>query len=90
MKNNKTFNIKMKSKKQMEVDIPRNLLGWYHDVIPNRELTVRKATKSDINRCNLRIGSSLDPKDYFCENHQNGSLINKKAVLYVKVKPENV
>lgn len=74
------YRAKLKTRKQMEQDIPRNELGWWHDVCPGQTLELRDATAADLARCNLREGTSRDPADYLCENFERGSLVSRKAV----------
>ncbi|HBO82073.1 hypothetical protein [Cupriavidus sp. UBA2534] len=72
--------VKLKTRKEMERTIPREKLGWWHDVCPGQRLTLRDATEADIARCMMRKGSSLDPADYLCELGEDGSLVNKLAI----------
>ena len=79
------MNIKLKTRKQMEKEIPLGELGWWYDVCPGKIIkNVREATKEDLNRC---CGTKdKNPEDYFCEDIEGGSLINKKAVKEI-IKP---
>jgi hypothetical protein len=74
------YHAKLKTRAQMQRDMPRNDLGWWHDVCPGQTLELRDATVSDLDRCNLRDGTSRDPADYLCENIERGSLVNRKAI----------
>lgn len=74
------YEAKLKTRQQMQRDIPRADLGWWHDVCPGQTLEVRDATAEDLARCSLREGRSRDPADYLCENIERGSLIHRKAV----------
>jgi hypothetical protein len=62
-------------------------LGWWHDVSAGETLLMRDATASDLARCKLRAGSSLDPNDYLCENFESGSLVLKLAIARLKEIP---
>jgi hypothetical protein len=75
-----TYLAKLKTRMEMERDIPRNELGWWHDVCPGQTLTLREATADDLARCYLREGSSRDPADYLCETFDGGCLVSRKAV----------
>jgi hypothetical protein len=87
------MDIKLKTRKEMERDIPRNELGWWYDVCPNRVIrNVRQATIDDMSGIvfntdyldNLKTINKLpDPNGYFIEDMEGGSLINKKAVKYI-------
>lgn len=72
--------VKLKTRKEMERTIPREKLGWWHDVCPGQRLTLRDATEADIARCTTRKGSSTNPADYLCELPDDGSLVNKLAI----------
>jgi hypothetical protein len=74
------YRAKLKSRAQMERDIPRNELGWWHDVCPGETLKLRDATAADLARCFLREGTSRDPADYLCETFEGGCLVSRKAV----------
>ena len=82
------YTAKLKTRKQMERDIPRNELGWWHDVCPGQTLELRDATEADLARCHLREGTSKDPADYLCETFENGSLVSRKAVAVLVPLPE--
>jgi hypothetical protein len=71
---------KLKTRKEMERDIPRHDLGWWHDVCPGQTLELRDATAADLARCSLRDRASKDPADYLCETFETGSLVHRKAV----------
>ena len=63
----------------MKKDIPDNDLGWWYDVCPGKTIkNVRPATRIDLLRC---FGTKdKDAKNYVCENKEDGSLINLKAI----------
>lgn len=81
------YRARLKSRKEMDRDIPRDQLGWWHDVCPGDELLLRTATAEDLARCHLRPGSSRDPGDYLCENFDTGSLVLKAAIAHIKEEP---
>lgn len=74
------YTAKLKTRREMERDIPRNELGWWHDVCPGQTLELRDATEEDLARCHLREGVSRDPAHYLCENFERGSLVSRKAI----------
>lgn len=74
------YRAKLKTRKQMERDIDRADLGWWHDVCPGQTLELRDARPEDLARCSLREGRSRDPADYLCETFERGSLVHRKAV----------
>jgi hypothetical protein len=78
----KVYSILLKTREQMEKEIPRDLWGWWIDVCPGKILTVRNATKKDIARCSLRHKAPRSPKYYYCELSKNGALISKIAVQH--------
>lgn len=83
------MDIKLKTRKQMEKDIPVADLGWWYDVCPGLVIkNVRQAAQEDLDRC---FGaSSKEPKDYLVENFEGGSLINKKAVAAYTLSKEEI
>ena len=76
----KVYSARLKTRKQMDETIPREDMGWWHDVCPGETLTLRDATDADIARCSLKEHSSRDPADYFCELSSHGALVSKAAV----------
>ncbi|MBN3839318.1 hypothetical protein [Burkholderia sp. Ac-20349] len=70
----------LKTRAEMERDIPRELLGWWHDVCPGATLTLRDATADDVARCTLVESASRNPADYLCENFDRGCLVNRAAI----------
>lgn len=76
-----TYTAKIKTRKQMERDIPRERLGWWYDVSHGQTLkNLRAATEEDLARCFLREGSSNNPADYLCEDFKGGCLVSHEAV----------
>lgn len=75
--------VKLKSRREMERTIPREKLGWWHDVCPGERLVLRDARDSDLARCILREGSSRNPSDYLCELPESGSLVFKAAIAHM-------
>lgn len=76
----KIYRAKLKTRREMERDIPRNELGWWHDVCPGQTLKLRDATEADLARCFLREGTSRNPADYLCETFEGGCLVSRRAV----------
>ncbi|MFQ1084919.1 hypothetical protein [Bordetella trematum] len=74
--------VKLKSRKEMEATIPRDHLGWWHDVCPGQHMTLRDATADDLARCTLNGNRSKNPADYLCELPATGSLISKAAIKH--------
>lgn len=83
------YKARLKTRRQMERDIPRAQLGWWHDVCPGQHLILRTATAEDLARCHLREGSSLDPADYLCETFEGGSLVLKAAIAQLTELPQS-
>lgn len=82
------YSAKLKTRAEMQRDIPRNELGWWHDVCPGQTLELRDATAEDLARCSLREGTSRNPADYLCENIERGSLVSRKAIAVLTPWPE--
>lgn len=77
----KTYTAKLKSRAQMERDIPPQRMGWWRDVCPGATMpNLRDATKDDIDRCVMGEGSSRNPDDYLCENAAGGALVSREAI----------
>lgn len=74
------YRAKLKTRKQMERDIPRQSWGWWIDVCPGQTLVLRDATEADLARCIVNEGQSGDPKDYLCETFERGALVAHVAV----------
>ncbi|WP_432263386.1 hypothetical protein [Cupriavidus sp. TMH.W2] len=81
------FKAKLKTRKEMERDIPPIALGWWHDVCPGETLHLRDATSADLARCMLRDGTSREPADYLCELPEDGSLVSKLAIKHLEEVP---
>lgn len=77
------FNCRMKTREQMEKEIPANQLSWWHDCLAGSIVTLREATEADVKDRWMRKGQSRNPKDYLVELHQNGGLVLKKAILHI-------
>lgn len=75
-----TYIAKLKQRRRINREIPRELQGWWADVCPGKTLQLRDATDEDIARCYLRNGSSRDPDDYLCELPDDGWLVARFAV----------
>ena len=76
----KLYRVKLKSRKRIMAEIPREQQGWWADVCPGKTLTLRDATKSDLARCCINEGQSRDPADYLCEPFDGGSLVRRIAI----------
>lgn len=74
------YRAKLKTRVQIQRDIPRERQGWWADVCPGKTLTLRDATAADLARCFLNEGSSRDPADYLCETFEDGCLVSRIAV----------
>lgn len=83
------YRCKIKSRKQIDREIPRELQGWWADVAAGQKLLLRQAVQSDLDRCNLGGKRSRNPTDYMCETHTYGSLVSKTALEYMSPE-ENV
>ncbi|VFR80939.1 hypothetical protein RAN3_2491 [plant metagenome] len=76
--------VKLKTRKEMEATIPRERLGWWHDVCPGQQMMLRDATEADLARCMLRNKDSAKPEDYLCELPADGSLVSKAALKHCR------
>lgn len=74
------YRAQLKTRREMERDIPVDDLGWWHDVCPGQCLILRDAIQEDLDRCYLREGSSLGFKDYLSETFKGGALVLRLAV----------
>ncbi len=72
--------VKLKTRKQMERTIPRERLGWWHDVCPGERMVLRDATAADLVRCIRKEGDTRGPESFLCELPANGSLISLDAI----------
>lgn len=80
-----TYTAKLKTRRQMDREIPRNRLGWWYDVCPGKTLTnLREATTDDLDRCFMRVAGSRNPSDYLCENFEGGCLVSREAIAMLK------
>ena len=77
------YRCKIKSKKQIDKEIPREQQGWWADVAAGQKLLLRQAVPSDLDRCTLGGKRSMNPADYMCETQTNGSLVSKVALEYM-------
>ena len=77
------YRCKIKSRKQIGKEIPREQQGWWADVAAGQKLLLRQAVQSDIDRCTLGGKRSRNPDDYMCETQTNGSLVSKIALEYM-------
>ena len=77
------YRCKIKSKKQIDKEIPREQQGWWADVAAGQKLLLRQAVQSDLDRCTLGGKRSRNPADYMCETENHGSLVSKVALEYM-------
>ncbi len=77
------YRCKIKSRKQIDKEIPREQQGWWADVSAGQTLLLRQAVQSDLDRCTLGGKRSKNPDDYMCETHTSGSLVSKIALEYM-------
>jgi len=84
----KLYRAKLKSRKQIMAEIPREQQGWWADVCPGATMTLRDATESDIARCSINAGQSRDPADYLCEACERGSLVRRIAINEITEIPD--
>lgn len=76
-----TYTAKLKTRAQIDRDIPRERWGWWRDVCPGKTLlNLRDATDADLARCTLAAGRSRNPADYLVENIEHGWLVSREAV----------
>ena len=80
---NQVYRCKIKSRSQINREIPREKQGWWADVSAGQKLLLRQAVQADIDRCSLNAAHSKNPADYMCETHTNGSLVSKIALEYM-------
>lgn len=78
-----TYRCKIKSRKQIDKEIPRDQQGWWADVAAGQKLLLRPAVQADIDRCCLDGGRSKNPDDYMCETQTHGALVSKIALEYM-------
>ena len=71
---------KLKTRKQIMAEIPREQQGWWADVAGGQTLELRDATEADLARCFINKGQSRDPADYLCETFDRGCLVKRIAV----------
>lgn len=76
----KFYRAKLKTRKRIMAEIPREQQGWWADVCPGETLELRDATASDLARCLINEGQSRDPADYLCETFERGCLVKRIAV----------
>lgn len=89
------YRCKIKSRKQLEKDIPRERWGWWIDVCPGKKLELRKATPEDLKRCG--ITDNRTHEDFMCEaihhgffKHEKGSLVSKEAIEHVEMSVDEI
>jgi len=81
----KTYRAKLKSRKQIMAEIPREQQGWWADVAGGQTLILRDAWPDDLARCFLNEQASRDPADYLCETFKGGCLVRRIAIEKLEV-----
>ena len=76
----KVYRAKLKSRKRIMAEIPREQQGWWADVSAGQTLELRDATPDDLARCIINEDNSRDPADYLCENFERGCLVKRIAI----------
>lgn len=79
------YRAKLKSRKQIKAEIPREQQGWWADVCDGDTLELRDATDADLARCYISEGQTRDPADYLCETFKGGCLVKRIAVAKLTV-----
>ena len=77
------YRCKIKSRKQIDREIPREKQGWWADVAAGQLIRLREATQADLDRSVLNEAHSKNPVHYMCETHTGGSLVSKMALEYM-------
>ena len=77
------FKCVLKTRREMEKEIPRDQWGWWKDACPGQHLLLRRATKEDLARCVLMEHHSRNSDDYMCELSPSGSLVHKVAIKHI-------
>lgn len=76
-----TYTARLKSREQMDREIPLEQQGWWHDCCHGKTLSnLRDATAADLARCIVNEVGSRNPADYLCENIEYGWLVRRDAV----------
>jgi len=81
----KTYRAKLKSRKQIMAEIPREQQGWWADVAGGQTLILRDAIPDDLERCIINEGQSRNPDDYLCETFKGGCLVKRIAIAKLEV-----
>ena len=82
------YTAKLKTRAQMDREIPRERQGWWRDCCPGKTLrNLRDATADDLARCIVNEGRSRDPADYLAENIERGWLVSREAVAMLTPNP---
>lgn len=84
----KLYRAKLKTRKQIMAEIPREHQGWWADVCAGETLYLRDATEADLERCNLGASAPRDVAEYLCENIERGSLVRRIAIAELTEIPE--
>jgi hypothetical protein len=81
-----TYTARVKTRKQIDVEIPRHLQGWWADVAAGRVVeNLRDATENDLARVSRNPLASSDPKDYLAETMEYGGIIPRAAVQWLRL-----
>jgi len=80
-----TYRAKLKSRKQIMAEIPREQQGWWADVAGGQTLILRDAWPEDLDRCFLNEKASREPADYLCETFEGGCLVRRIAIEKLEV-----
>lgn len=80
-----TYRAKLKSRKQIMAEIPREQQGWWADVAGGQTLILRDAWPEDLERCIINEGQSREPDDYLCETSYRGALVKRIAIAKLEV-----
>lgn len=75
-----TYVARLKTREQMDAEIPRERHGWWADVCPGATLLLRDATQADVDRCMLKDKWSRNPSEFLCELSNHGALVCREAV----------
>lgn len=84
----KLYRAKLKTRKQIMAEIPREQQGWWADVCAGETLYLRDATEADLERCNLGASAPRNVHEYLCENIERGSLVRRIAIAELTEIPE--
>lgn len=78
---------RIKTRREIEIQIPRERWGWWKDTWAGQAMVLRDATPDDIARCPLSVARDSDPADYMCEIVTGGGLVAREAIARIEPKP---